>query len=113
MKNDLMYLEHIIESIGRIKSYVKVIKDEDGFLENEIICDAVVRRIEIIGEAASKISSSLKAKNKQVPWLDIVDTRNLLIHGYFGVSYSAVWNVVKNHIPELEKQVKEILEKNK
>ena len=88
MKDDLIYLIHIIESIDRIKTYVTNVKDEDEFLKDEEKCDAVVRRIEIIGEAASKISSALKSKNKQIPWRDIIDTRNLLIHGYFGVSYS-------------------------
>jgi len=67
MKDDLMYLEHILDSINKIKLYVKNL-DEDEFLENEEKCDAVVKRIEVIGEAASKISSGLKTKNKQIPW---------------------------------------------
>lgn len=94
MKEDVIFLGHMMDSIQLTKSYVANIRDEEEFLQNEILFDAVVRRIEIIGEAASKISSSLKNKNKQIPWRDIIDTRNLLIHGYFGVSYAAVWNIV-------------------
>lgn len=108
-KNDELYLRHIIDSIEKIKSYVSNIENEDDFLIDEKTQDAVVRNIEIIGEAASKISQETREKYDLVKWRQIIDTRNLLIHVYFGVSYSAIWNIVVNHIPELENNIRQIL----
>jgi uncharacterized protein with HEPN domain len=109
MKDDLVYLEHIIDSIEHIEKYVSDIDDVEDFTSDEQLCDAVVRRIEIVGEAATNISKELKDKYDFVVWRKIIDTRNLLVHGYFGVSYIQVWNIVKNKIPELKKQIKDII----
>ncbi len=109
IKQDEIYLKHIIDAIKKIKTYCKDIENEDDFLEDCKTQDAVVRNLEVIGEAVSKVSSGLKNKNKEIQWRKVVDTRNLLIHGYFGVSYAAVWSIIKIHIPTLEKQIKKIL----
>ena len=109
MKDDLMYLEHIIDSIEHITKYIGNLEDVEDFTSNDQLCDAVVRRLGIIGEASSKISDELRKKYNLVVWRKIIDTRNLLVHGYFGVSYVQVWNIVKNHIPELEAQNKNII----
>lgn len=113
MKNETIYLEHILDSIEKIKKYCKNIKDEDDFIEDGKTQDAVVRNIEIIGEAASKLSCDIKNNYPKIKWRTIIDTRNLLIHGYFGVSYIAVWNIVEKHIPELEEQIKKTLKELK
>ncbi len=113
MKDDIFYAEHILDAIKKIKNYCADCEHEDDFLNDEKTQDAVVKNLEIIGEAASKISTELRKKHEEVKWRKIIDTRNLLIHGYFGVSYTAVWNIVEIHIPVLEKQIKKILKELK
>jgi len=71
--------------------------------------DAIVRKLEIIGEAANNISDKFKARFPDVPWRDIIDMRNRLIHGYFGVDLNIVWQVITKDIPPLHKQIKDIL----
>ena len=109
MKDDLMYLEHIIDSIVHITKYIGNLEDVEDFTSDEQLCDAVVRRLGIIGEASSKISKKLREKYNLIVWRKIIDTRNLLIRGYFGVSYIEVWSIVKQNLPILEKQIKNII----
>ena len=109
MKDNLVYLEHILESIEVIEEHIVGIEDDEDFASDVKSSDAVVRRLEIIGEAASNISSDFRQKYDLVKWRKIIDTRNLLIHGYFGVNYSQVWNIVKLHIPELKQQIINII----
>ena len=108
-KDDLTYLEHIIDSIEHIERYVDGIKDDEDFMGDEKLCDAVVRRLEIIGEASSQMSTKFKEKHDLIKWRKIIDTRNLLIHGYFGVSHAEVWTIVLHSIPELKKQIKNLI----
>ena len=109
MKDDLMYLDHIIDSIDHIKKYIKNVKDDEDFMRDEKLCDAVIRRLGIIGEASSKISLKTRQHYNLISWRKIIDTRNLLIHGYFGVSYVEVWSIATENVPELEKQIKNII----
>lgn len=104
MKEDGVYIQHIIESIQKINEYIKN-TDKNKFLSNSMIQDAVIRQIEIIGEAAKNISSSTKKKNEIIPWKDISGMRDKLIHGYFGVDLDAVWKTVKKDIPILEREI--------
>ncbi|MFH1771657.1 MAG: DUF86 domain-containing protein [Candidatus Omnitrophota bacterium] len=105
MRENKIYLQHILEAIKKINRYTKGLSF-DKFLENEEKKDAVVRNLEIIGEAASKISPALRKKLPGIQWRDIVDMRNRLIHEYFGVDYEIVWNVVKVELPRLKEQLK-------
>ena len=109
MKQDRIYLEHILDSIKQIEIYCANFKEVDDFFDDRKTQDAVVRNIEIIGEASAKLSKNLRDKHKEIQWRQIIDTRNLLIHGYFGISYLTVWNIVKKHIPQLRKQIKKII----
>jgi len=90
MKNDRMYLEHILESIIQVQEYIRGISKGD-FISSPIIRDAVVRRMEIIGEAAKNVSTATKRKNRPVPWKKMAGMRDILIHKYFGVDYNLVW----------------------
>ncbi|EOQ94774.1 PF01934 family protein [Leptospira wolbachii serovar Codice str. CDC] len=83
------------------------------FLNNNVLKRAFVRSIEIIGEASNKLSDSFKKKYNEPEWRKFSATRNHLIHGYFIVDYDIVWDLVKNKIPVLEVQIKEILQKEK
>ena len=82
---------------------------KDDFLKNVPMQDAVIRRIEIIGEAIRNLPPDLKDENKDVSWQDIMDMRNKIIHEYFGVDLELVWEVVKKDTPELKEKIEEIL----
>jgi len=103
-KDDSVYLEHILDSIKWIESYISDIS-RDQFLNNHLVQDAIIRQIEIIGEASKKLSISLKQKYLYIPWKDIAGMRDKLIHGYFGVDIEAVWKTVEDDIPILKEQI--------
>ena len=99
----------ILESINRIITYTKKISYEK-FLDDFKSQDAVIRNLEVLGEAAKLISSDIKKKFNQIPWKDITGTRDRLIHDYFGVNIDIVWDIVKNELPQLVSIFKEISE---
>ena len=105
MKKDVnIFLEHILESISLIEEYTKGKKEKD-FLNSKQLQDAVIRRIEIVGEAVKNIPSDIKDKFKDIPWRNIIGMRDILIHQYFGVDLTLTWKVIKENIPELKKQI--------
>lgn len=107
-KDHYILAEHILESITWIEAYTKKLAQND-FKKNVQIQDAVIRRLAIIGEAIKNFPEDIKRDHPDVKWKQIAGMRNLLIHEYFGVSVPLVWNVVKNDIPILKKQIKDIL----
>jgi uncharacterized protein with HEPN domain len=84
---------------------------KDDFLHDETLKRAVVRSLEIIGEASKKIPVDFKLKWDSIKWKNMAGMRDRLIHDYMGVNYSIVWDVIKNKIPELSGQIQELLEK--
>jgi uncharacterized protein with HEPN domain len=106
--SDRIRIQHIIDAAEEALSFVEEIKIEN-FSKNRMIILSVIKEIEIIGEAASKISQETKSNHTTIPWKDIVGMRNRLIHGYFDVDIKLVWNTVKNDIPSLILLFKEIL----
>lgn len=111
-KNPIIYIEHIDASISKIKEYTNGI-DEAGFLANSLIQDAVIRNLEIIGEATKKLNEEFRATYSEVEWKKIAGMRDKLIHDYIGVDLWAVWAVVEISIPTLSLQIKTILTKEK
>jgi len=110
MKDNLVYIQHMLECIAKIEEYSNNITKKK-FIEASIIQDAIIRQIEIIGEASKLISEDLKEKNKNIPWKDMVGMRDKLIHNYLGVDLEAVWETVKKDIPVLKKEIRKIIEK--
>jgi uncharacterized protein with HEPN domain len=100
-KDNTIYLEHIIDALDKISKYIQN-QDLKSFLDNEEKQDAIVRKLEIIGEATKKISRELKIKNPQVPWKDMAGMRDKLIHDYFDVDLSIVWETAVHDVPELK-----------
>ena len=107
-KDYKVYFKDILESINKIEGYIKEL-DFEGFLRNELIQDAVVRNLEIIGEAVKNIPSEIKNKYPEIEWKKIAGLRDILIHQYFGVDLEIVWDVVKNKLPGLKEKVQKIL----
>ena len=107
-RDDTVYLRHILDAITLIKLYTKGMS-ENQFLGNSMAHDAVVRQIEIIGEAARNISEEFQQKYPRLPWTKMIGIRNKIIHEYFNVNYAIVWDTVKGDLPILEKSIKNIL----
>jgi len=103
-----IYLNDILESIRRIEKYTKNLTFEE-FKENELIQDAVLRNLEVIGEAVKKIPDEIKNRKPEIEWRKIAGFRDVLIHSYFKVDVEIVWDVIKNKIPSLKRNVKEII----
>lgn len=109
-KESLEYLKHIRdESYFILSITAKGITKED-FLNDETLKRAVVRSLEIIGEATKKIPLDYKLKWNNVKWKEMAGMRDRLIHDYMGVNYSIVWDVIKNKIPDLCKQIVIVIE---
>tara|TARA_Y100000310_G_C20660628_1_gene804526 strand:- start:1745 stop:2086 length:342 start_codon:yes stop_codon:yes gene_type:complete len=108
-KDTKIFLLHILESIERIESFTKGVS-ETKFLSSEIIQDAVVRRLEIIGEAVKNISKSYRDKHKEIEWKKIAGTRDIIVHEYFGVDLKLTFKIIKKDIPELKKNISKFLE---
>lgn len=108
MKRDpRLYLDDILEAIAAIAEYTEGVNQE-AFLRNRLLQDAVVRRIEIIGEAANQLPQETKDQAPGVPWADIVGMRHRVIHGYFGVRLDRVWEVVERDVPALKPMLEEL-----
>ncbi len=108
-KNDL-YLFDIIQSIQRIDEYIKDM-DYNEFIKDNKTIDAVVRNLEVIGEASKHISIELKNKYPALPWEEMYYLRNKITHEYFGIDYVIIWDIIKNHLPTNLIQIKEICQK--
>ena len=104
------YLRHIQDECLFIISVSQELKYND-FIANETLKRAVVRCLEIIGEATKKIPADFKVKWSSIEWKNMAGMRDRLIHDYIGVNYSIVWDVIVNKIPNLNKQISESLRK--
>jgi len=109
-RNINLYLQDMWESIAAIEEYTKVLTEEE-FSKNCQVQDAVVRRLEVIGEAAKNVSEETRKKYSDIPWRKITGMRDILTHEYFGVNLKRVWEVVKRDLPRVKQNLSTIMRK--
>jgi uncharacterized protein with HEPN domain len=107
-KDPKIFLEHIIESIQLIEKYAHHLTAEK-FQTDIAMQDAIMRRLEIVGEAVKNIPASFKAHHPDIPWKQMAGMRDILIHEYFSVDVSLTWAVVQNELPAVKKNILLIL----
>ena len=108
-KDPKVFIEHILECIDLIEKYSREITSETFFNSTQHQ-DAIIRRIEIIGEAVKNLSADIKDKYPDIAWKQIAGMRDILVHEYFGVDLDLTWQAVKEDIPELKKKIIKIQE---
>ena len=108
MKDDSVYLRHILEAIEKIERYTADVSYE-LFEENDMMVDAVIRELEIIGQSARNVSPKFKEQHALIPWNKAVGMRNFLIHEYFGVNRKIIWETCKTDLINLKNQLLPIL----
>jgi uncharacterized protein with HEPN domain len=108
-RNMKLYLQDIWESILAIEEYAHSLS-EDEFYSNRQAQDAIVRRLEIIGEAVKNIDENFRNKYPQIPWKRIAGMRDIIAHEYFGVKLDRVWDVVRKDLSELKEKIRTVME---
>lgn len=108
MDKDLTFIKHILENIDRIEKFSKDITKEE-FSKNEEKQYAIVRAIEIIGEAVKNLSPSFKQNHKEIEWTKIAGTRDIIIHRYFGLDKNLIWQIIEENLPILKNKLKKLV----
>jgi uncharacterized protein with HEPN domain len=111
-RDDILLLKDISECGRNIMEYTSGINYEN-FISNKMMVDAVIRNLEVIGEASNILGEEIKATQSEVEWKEMIRFRNLLIHFYFGVDYEIVWNVIQNLLPGNIEFIDQIIKKDK
>ncbi len=108
MRDYKLYLDDIAEAAKRIEKYVRGFTLEK-LKKDSLTVDAVVRNLEIIGEAAKSIPANVKEKYPNIEWKKIAGLRDILVHEYFGIDLEVLWDIIENKLPLLKKQIKRVL----
>ena len=108
MRPDAVYLSHMRDAIAKVERYLASV-DYETFTGNDMMIDAVVRELEIIGESARNLSAPFIAQHPEIPWSRIKRMRNILIHEYFGVNLKVVWDTTHSNLPQLKVFIHSIL----
>ncbi|QTA38349.1 DUF86 domain-containing protein [Thermosipho ferrireducens] len=108
MKDDVVYLKHILDSMDAILNFVRG-KTYNEFVKNRMMWSAVIREIEVVGEATKNLSYKFREKYPEIPWRKMAGMRDVLIHGYFKTDLEAVWKTAVEDIPNLKSKIEKII----
>ena len=101
-------LNHILEALNEIEDFTKGIT-YDEYMKNSMLRHALVRLLEIIGEASNHLAEDLKSEFSEIEWVSLKGLRNVLAHEYFGVDYQLIWNLIVDQVPDLKNKINNIL----
>ena len=104
-----LFFEDAIDAMNKIGSYIRDL-DYESFSQNNMVIDAVVRNLEIIGEAIKNIPDNIIDKYPDIPWKRMIGLRNIVIHAYFGIDLENIWKIITENIPEVKPRIVEILD---
>jgi uncharacterized protein with HEPN domain len=107
--DNTVFLKHILDCIGKVERYLQIY-DFEKFQNDDLVTDAVVRNVEIIGEAANNLTRDFRSKTPNIEWRKIINTRNRIIHGYATVDLEIIWNITQNDLSPLKTEIEKILE---
>jgi uncharacterized protein with HEPN domain len=107
-RDESVYVRHMLDAIARLERHISGL-DKVGFLSSEMVQDAVIRQLEILGEAAGRVSKESCARFTEIPWSRITGLRHRLIHDYLGVDLELVWKVVAVDLAEVTPQIRSML----
>ena len=107
-RNHKLFVKDILDSIEKIEEFIGNM-DFKNFIEDDKTRSAVVRKLEIIGEATKNIPKPIRQKYKELPWSDMAGMRDKIAHFYFGIDYEIVWKVIKERLPEIKPVIQKIL----
>jgi len=108
-KDDTVYLRHIIDAFLQIERYTNGVTYKE-FLINRLLQDAVIRQLEVMGEAARNLSVDLQNEYPAIPWRQMISLRNRMIHAYFNVNLQIIWEIIQGDIPNLKQDMMRVLE---
>jgi uncharacterized protein with HEPN domain len=110
-KNNLIFLNHILEAIGDIEDYIKDTPSTEGFITDKKTHSAVLHSFQVIGEAANNLDEDLINSQTDIEWEKVIGMRNFIIHEYFGVDLKIVWATIKEDLPTFKENIKKLLQK--
>lgn len=106
-----LFVKDILDCINKIEEFVKGISYED-FVKDDKTSSAVVRKLEVIGEASKNVPKEIRQRYKELPWSDMAGMRDKIIHFYFGIDYEIVWKVIKERLPQIRPSIKKIVDED-
>ncbi|MBB5325905.1 uncharacterized protein with HEPN domain [Anoxybacillus tepidamans] len=110
-KEPKVFLQDILAAAEKIEKYTKDLSYDD-FLDNDLVSDAVIKNILVIGEATKNIPDEIRQAHPHIEWRKMAGMRDMMIHSYFSINYRIVWDVVQNKIPKLKQHVEQLLNEN-
>ncbi len=108
-KREFIFISHLLDSMSKIEYFMQNVTKE-SFYNNEEKQSAVIRQIEIMGEAVKNLPFEFKKQNKDIEWAKIAGTRDRVIHHYFGVYLNIIWEIIKKDLPNLKTKIQKIKE---
>ena len=108
MRRDRQYLVDILEAASSIRAFLPVTRED--FVGNDLVRSAILHKLTVIGEAAARLSNEVRTQHPEVPWAELAGFRNIAVHAYFSIDWGMVWTSATDEVPELERQVRTVLD---